>query len=58
MHASIFAQGRVAPNDPARPKFMVKAEDLTALAEQAFNWKGRLSAAVQRRLIPELRQRL
>lgn len=57
VHASILAKGRVIPNDPAKSQFSVTAEELTALAEEAFDWKERLSATVQRQLLPALRQR-
>lgn len=57
VHASILAKGRVIPNDSARSEFSVTPDQLTALAEQAFHWKERLSAAVQMRLLPALRER-
>ena len=56
VHASILAKGRVIPNDPAKSVFSVTPDELTALAEQAFHWKGRLKAAVQMRLLPALRE--
>jgi hypothetical protein len=57
VHASILAKGRVIPNDPARVEFQVTPDQLTDLAERAFNWKERLNAAVQLRLLPALRER-
>jgi uncharacterized membrane-anchored protein len=57
IHAGIYAKGRVVPNDPGKPEYMATPEGLTTLAEQAFNWKERLSAAIQRRLLPALRER-
>jgi hypothetical protein len=57
VHASILAKGRVIPNDPARMEFRVTPDQLTDLAERAFNWKERLSAAVQLRLLPALCER-
>ena len=56
VHASVLAKGRVVPNDPDKSEFYVTPEALTALADQAFNWKERLDAAVQRRLVPALRE--
>ena len=56
VHASVLAQGRVTPNDSEKSEFRVTPEALTDLAEQAFNWKERLNAAVQLRLLPELRE--
>jgi len=58
VHASILAKGRVIPNDPSRLEFSVTPEKLMALADEAFTWKERLNAAVQRRLLPALRQRI
>jgi hypothetical protein len=57
VHASVLAGGRVRPNDPAKPSFVATPESLTALAQQIFNWKERLNAAVQKRLLPALRER-
>src|SRR5262245_8741141 len=57
VHASVLAKGRVIPNDPKEPEFYVTPEALTALSEQAFNWKERLNAAVQLRLVPALREK-
>jgi len=57
MHASILAKGRVVPNDRAKSEFEVTPDQLEALAEQVFNWKERLNAAVQKRLLPELRRK-
>jgi hypothetical protein len=56
VHASVLAKGRVIPNDPQKSEFHVTPEALTALADQAFNWKERLNAAVQFRLVPALRE--
>ena len=56
IHAGIYATGRVVPNDPAKAEYSVSPEGLTALANQAFNWKERLNAAIQLRLMPELRE--
>jgi hypothetical protein len=58
VHAGIYANGRVVPNDPAKPEYLVTPEILTSLAEQAFNWKERLNAAIQLRLLPALRERV
>ena len=57
VHASVLAKGRVIPNDLEESEFYVTPEALTALADQAFNWKERLDAAVQLRLVPALRER-
>lgn len=57
VHASILAKGRVIPNAPQKSEFHVTPEALTALADQAFNWKERLNAVVQLRLAPALRER-
>ena len=57
VHASIVAKGRVVPNDPSKAAYSVTPDDLTALANHAFDWKERLNAAVQLRLLPALRQR-
>ena len=57
VHASVLAKGRVIPNDPGKSEFYVTPEALTALADQVFNWKERLNAAVQLRLLPALRER-
>jgi hypothetical protein len=57
VHASILAKGRVIPNDPSRAEFRVTPDQLTDLAERAFDWKERLNAAVQLRLLPALRER-
>jgi hypothetical protein len=57
VHASVLAKGRVIPNDPKKSDFYVTPEALTALAEQAFNWKERLDAAVQLKLVPGLREK-
>jgi hypothetical protein len=56
IHAGIYAKGIVIPNDPTKPKYSVTPESLTELAELAFSWKGRLSAAIQLRLLPSLRK--
>lgn len=57
VHSSVLAKGRVIPNDPAKSELRVTPEQLTALAECAFDWKERLDAAVQLRLLPALRKR-
>ena len=57
VHATILAKGLVIPNDRAKSEFTVTPDQLTALAEQVFDWKERLSAAVQLRLLPTLRGR-
>ena len=54
VHACVLAGGKVQPNDSAKPQFSVTPEELVALGEQLFNWKERLSAAVQLRLLPAL----
>jgi uncharacterized membrane-anchored protein len=58
VHACVFSKGRVLPNAPDKSEFYVTPETLTALAEAAFNWKERLDAAVQRRLVPALQTTL
>jgi hypothetical protein len=55
VHACVLAGGKVKPNDPAKSQFSVTPEKLAALADQLFNWKERLNAAVQLRLLPSLR---
>jgi hypothetical protein len=57
VHGSVLAKGRVIPNDREKSEFYVTPEALTTLAEQVFNWKERLNAAVQLRLVPALRER-
>ena len=57
VHASVLARGRVLPNKANSPEFQVNPTELTALANQAFDWKEQLSAAVQLRLLPALRQK-
>jgi hypothetical protein len=54
VHACVLAGGKVQPNDSAKPQFSVTPEALMALGDQLFNWKERLSAAVQLRLLPFL----
>lgn len=56
VHASVLAKGRVIPNDPSKREFSVTPEELTVLAKRAFDWMERLNAAVQRRLLPALRE--
>lgn len=58
VHASVLAKGRVIPNDPNRSEFYVTPEALMDLADHAWNWKERLNAAVQLRLMPALRENL
>jgi hypothetical protein len=54
IHAGIFSNGRVKPNDPKIPEYRITPESLNTLADEIWNWKERLNAAVQMRLIPEL----
>jgi hypothetical protein len=54
VHACVLAGGKVKPHDAAKTQFSVTPEELEALAEQLFNWKERLNAAVQLRLLPSL----
>ena len=58
VHGSVLAKGRVIPNDPGKAEFFVTPEALTALANQVFNWKERLNAAVQLKLLPALREKV
>jgi hypothetical protein len=39
VHASVLAKGRVVPNDPSEPEYSITPDDLTGLAEQAFDCK-------------------
>ena len=57
VHGCVLAKGRVIPNDPGKSEFYVTSEALTTLADRVFDWKERLDAAVQRRLVPALRER-
>jgi hypothetical protein len=55
IHACIFTKGRVVPTDNKVQQYHITPRELTDLANQVFDWKERLDAAVQRRLIPELK---
>jgi hypothetical protein len=57
IHAGIYARGRVVPNDPVTAEYIVTPECLTNLADRAFAWKERLSAATQLRLMPAICER-
>jgi hypothetical protein len=56
IHGSVYAKGRVVPNDIAKGEFYVTPESLTELADKAFNWKERLNSKIQRELLPSLRE--
>jgi len=57
VHGCVLAKGRVIPNDSGKSEFYVTPEALKNLADRVFNWKERLNDAVQRRLVPALRER-
>ena len=56
VHSSIVAGGRVRPSDKARSDMTVTPEQLTQLADAMFDWKERLSATRQLKLMPALQR--
>jgi hypothetical protein len=56
VHSSIVAGGRVRPSDKARSDMTVTPEQLTQLADAIFDWKERLSATRQLKLMPALQR--
>lgn len=56
VHASILAGGKAIRNDPDNTQFSVTPEGMTALANQAFEWKEHLHVAFRKGLLPALQQ--